>query len=272
MQRNRLPMPKRATGLLLMIVGFLALFSIPFVFQFGLLGTLTFSWLVALLFCVAVFLLVDLTFRRSVRAILIGSGLVVPSSLIMLIQLPDELQLLLWSLVVSIILLFYRRYYEKHKLEKTSHIEGIEEKKKSEPERVSITIFPQQGLGKPSNLRKAVGILLIAASTFSFLVILPGLAMIDSRHVSVTRLYLPAWLLALVFFVGSSLFSNRRLKTALQAWIGCVFLTFLPLVVLFPLLYEILSICIWVTILVSFLHWYRKKHLAEMRNQAINPT
>lgn len=168
-------------------------------------------------------------------------------------------------------MLFYRVYQTPKCLE-TAQVESIDEKQnETEPERDSSAIFPQ-GLGKPSNLRKAVGILLMAVSTFLFFVILPSLAITDNIHVSVTRLMLPAWFFSLVFFVGGCLFSNRRLKAAVQLWTGFVFLTFLPLVVLFPLVYEILSICVWVTILVFFLCWFRKKYLAEMRNQAIKPT
>ncbi|MGA2310468.1 MAG: hypothetical protein ABSG57_13095 [Candidatus Bathyarchaeia archaeon] len=258
---------------MLMIVGFsVILFGLPFVIQLGLLGALMFGWFLALLFGVAGFLLVDLGFRRSVRAILLGFGIMIPWSLILLIQLPDELQLWLALFIALVGVLFYKRY-QARKSQKIAHVEGIDEKqKKTEPQQVKITIFPQQSMGKPSALRKTVGVLLIAGSTFSFLVILPSLAVTDNMHVHIGRLMLAAWFLALVLFVGASLFSNRKLKLAVQGWIEFVFVTFLPLVVLFPLDYEILSICIWITILASFIYWYCKKHPAEMRNQAINPT
>jgi len=262
MGRNRLPI-KRTIGLLLIILGIvLLLLGIPFVFRFGLFGTLMFSWFVALLFAVAGFLLADLGFWASVRAILIGFGLIVPSSLIMLIPLPEESQFLLWASSVSIILLFYRRYYQRHKPHKTPAVEGIIKQKK-EPEQISITIFQPQNFRKPSAFKRVVGIMLVIASVFLLLVTIPALLLIG---------LLKMWLLTLVdmlvFIIGYCLSSNRGLKYAVQVCIVFAWVYFLPVVVLFPLLYEILSICIWGTASASLFYWFRRKSLTQPKKSS----
>jgi hypothetical protein len=171
MQRNRSPRFKRVAGLLLMIAGFsVILFGIRFVIQLGLLGGLMFGWSLALLFGVAGFLLVDLGLRRSARAILLGFGIMIPWSLILLIQLPDELQLWLALSVALVGVLFYKRY-QTRKSRKMAHVEGIDEKqKRTEPEDVRITVIQRQNSVKRFTLRKAFGVILLVAGVFCFLV------------------------------------------------------------------------------------------------------
>jgi hypothetical protein len=168
-------MLKKTTGLLLVIMGFSILWiGIPLVIPLGLLQTLIFSWLVTLFFAVGAFLLVDLGFKRSMRAILIGFGIAIPWSLIMLIQLPYESQFLLASLVALVGVLFYRWYYQKHKPQKMAHIEDIEEKqKKAEPQQVSYPKPTHEALSRHSLIRKIIGSLLLIASGFLFFTLFP---------------------------------------------------------------------------------------------------
>ena len=265
MRRNRLPMLKKATGLLLMIVGFsFLMLGIPSVFQFGLLGTLMFSWLVALIFGVAGFLLVDLGVRRSVRAILIAFGLLIPWSLIMLIQLPDQSQLLLASFVALVGVLFYRQYYQKHKPQKTAHIEGIEEKKKVESQQVPIPKPMHEGLGRRSLLRKIVGSLFLIIGGFLFFTLFPFVML----YISLFKAWLVLIPILLIMTVGYHLFANRKLKAAIQTWIGIVLVTFLPYIFLFPVVYQILSACILVIGFLSSLYWYRSRYL-KSRSETI---
>jgi membrane protein implicated in regulation of membrane protease activity len=67
--------------------------------------------------------------------------------------------------------------------------------------------------------------------------------------------------------VGYYLFANRKLKAAIQTWIGIVFVTFLPYIVIFPVVYQILSVCILAIAFVSFLYWYRSRYL-KSRSEA----
>ncbi len=182
----------------------------------------------------------------------------VPSSLIFLIQLPDESQFLLWSLVVSIILLSYRRYYQKHKPQQTARIEGIEQKQeKTEPQRASRPKPTQEYLGKPSLLQKIVGSLLFATGVVLFFTLFPFvllfIGLFKGLLVSIPILFLVT--------VGYYLLTNRKLKTVIPTLIGILLLTLLPSIVLFPLVYQILSVCILALTFVSALYWYRSRYI-----------
>ncbi len=265
MRRNRFPILKKTAGLLLVIMGFSVLWiGIPLVIPLGLLQTLIFGWLVTLSFVGGVFLLIDLGFKRSMRAILIGFGITIPWSLIMLIQLTGESQFLLASLVALVGVLFYRWYYQKHKPQKTAHIGDTEEKqKKVEPQQVSYQKPAHEALSRHSLLRKIIASLLLIVGGFLFFTIFPFVTL-DFGPFEGWLVLIP---ISLIMTVGYYLFVNRKLKAAIQTWIGIVFATFLPYIVLFPVVYQILSVCILAIAFVSFLYWYRSRYL-KSRSEA----
>jgi hypothetical protein len=120
-------------------------------------------------------------------------------------------------------------------------------------------------------LRKAFGALSLAAGSFWFLV--SAVTIFGFRLLLVWLLMMPS---SLAMSLATYLVWNRGLKSAIEAWISFQFMMWLvPLFVfifLLPLVYEILSLFILGIAFVAFLYWYRRRGLAELGNQAINPT
>ena len=243
------------------------------------LSSLAFLWVFVLILATAVSLFLDSGRRDYYKSLPIVFALFIPWSLIFLIQLPDESQFLLAACVAFVGVLFYRWHYQKHKSEKTAHIEGIEEgQKKTEPQQVSITIFPQQGLGTPSALRKAMGVLLIMVDLFIFLIVFYAVLSNYSLFLSMLA-SLPVLLPSMV--IASWAWKRTNLKGAVEAWIFLVIITLIPFALVFPavlpLAYQIPYISLLVIAFVTFIYWL---HLVRARNrpkrkmstpQSVNP-
>jgi predicted membrane protein len=259
-------MLKRITGFVLVIIGSWIMFLItPIIAPSGLtLSSLAFIWVFVLILAIAASLFLDSGLRDYYKSLAIVFALFIPWSLIMLIQLPDQSQFLLASFVALVGVLFYRQYYQKHKPQKTAHIESIkEEDKKIEPQQVSQPEPTHEGLGKPSLLRKIIGVLLTIVGAFSLFIIFPAMMMVSI--INALFFSIPA---TLPLFIGYSLIVKRRLKDALLSWIAYTSFILLTMIFILPLIYQVLSACFIVIAFVSLLYWYRSRYF-KSRSEAI---
>jgi membrane protein implicated in regulation of membrane protease activity len=259
-------MLKRITGFVLIIVeSWVMFYATPIIAPSGLtLSSLAFIWMFVLILAITVSLFLDSGLRDYYKSLIIVFALFIPWSLIFLIQLPDESQFLLALFISSVAILFYRRYYQKHKPQKTAHIESIEEKgKKTEPQQVSQPEPTHEGSGKPSLLRKIIGVLLTIVGAFSLFIVFP--AMMTVNIINALFFSIPA---TLPLFIGYSLIVKRRLKDALLSWIAYTSFVLLIMIFVLPLIYQILSACFILIAFVSFLYWYRSRYF-KSKSEAV---
>jgi hypothetical protein len=105
---------KQLLGLLLMATGLLLFcFILFYVAPYGLVAGLISGWAVAILICGGCFLLLNVRVRSSLSSFLAVLALLVGWSFIFFVQLPDNLQFLLASVVALVFVLSYRFFARK---------------------------------------------------------------------------------------------------------------------------------------------------------------
>jgi len=101
---------KRILGLLLIAMGLLLIFVFIDIVPYGLVAVIVFAWVITILISAGSFLLLNVQVRNSLPSLLAVSMILILWSLIFLIHLPGNLQILLASVVALVSVLFYRFY------------------------------------------------------------------------------------------------------------------------------------------------------------------
>lgn len=216
----------KITGIIL-VIGSMLLFylvmqlahlpSLPTVWILG--------WIIACGFGLGIFLISGLKRRYSLRVLLTTLIIMIPWSLILLIPLPDNVQIPLAVLIAFAGIMVY--YHRKMR--------------SSKPETIQV-------------LRKTLGTMLVA---FSFLLFYFDIYLGIERGVFI------AWIvtlpIALLFIIGCSLVVRAGPRRIVETWVGYVLLTLLPWIAILPIVWQIVSLTILGMLLTLILLWYRKK-------------
>jgi hypothetical protein len=99
---------KRILGLLLIAMGLLLIFVLIDIAPYGLVAGLVFAWVVTILISAGSFLLLNVRVRNYLPSLLAVSMALILWSLIFLVQLPSNLQILLAPVVGLVSILLWR--------------------------------------------------------------------------------------------------------------------------------------------------------------------
>jgi len=150
-------------------------------------------------------------------------------SMILLIQLPDDLQILLASIVGLVSVMIYRQWSKKK-------------------------VFGSPSLlSKSRRLSKFVGIFLLVIAVLLFFWIEDVVVVLGPF-----RIWLVSLPLCLDIFVGLQLVRRKRLKEAIVGWFAYVILTLIPFIPFMPLGFQIPTIALVLTAILLGLLTYRK--------------
>jgi hypothetical protein len=232
---------KQTAGLLLIALG-LVLFYVAasVIAASGLEATLLSTWAAAGLVFVGSYWLFSLSMRYSLGSLLVMLVALFGWSMIMLIQLPSDLQILLASIVSFVSVLIYRQWSRKKALGSQS----LFNRGRRLPKFVGIFLF-------------VLGVVLL----FSLVDIAEVFGLFCMWLVSIP--------LCLDVLVGFQLMRGKGLKDALVGWSAYVILTLIPFVVFMPLAYQIPAIILMLTAIVFGLYTYRKSRLRSIKSARV---
>lgn len=227
----------RSVGFSLIIIG-LILFSYlaPIAASQGILATWISMWPIIICIALGSFILLHTKLRVVTKSLIVALALLLPWSTIFFLPLPSEIQLSLAAFVALIATLLYRYYHKPNSFLK-----------------LSLEKF---------TIRKAAGIILAPAGLLLSLIVIS--VAIQYGIFLALVVSLPAFF---IMFLGCSLILDSGFKRAALWWLLFIPVIVLPWIAILPLIYQVTSYVLLVTIFISVLLWYRRRFMSRRERE-----
>jgi hypothetical protein len=234
------PRVRQTAGLLFIASGLLLFYvAASIIVAYGLAAALASAWAAACLVFVGSSWLLSVSLRHFSSSLAIILVALFGWSMIILIQLPGNLQILLASIVSLVSVMIYMRWNRK--------------KAKG-----SQSLF-----SRSRHLSEFVGIFLLIPGVV-LLFLLVGVAEVFGPFI----MWLVSLPLCLDVLVGFQLIRGKGLKGALAGWFAYVILTLIPFIVFMPLAYQIPAIALTLTAIIFGLYTDRKRRLRSINTHS----